>query len=299
MSEYSVQINSRSLGVTFYETDDDQVSIATVSANSIGFCLGICVGDILCSINDTKMSTLASSVQYAFKDITHIFYDQALPFKATFHRSTSQNILPCDINVDITDINAEDISLEVVEYSPPSSPSYGASTDANTPSLSYKSISFASTVSNVSKCEQNKFQFDAMSDTKGYELKTILNVNSYINQMFVEDQSAVHFDQISVTESNQKMCLLSSNGLKSGQHTWAVQILKTDIEAQEIGVVGCSEIEGIDISDEGISATNAFGARAVYGSELGTNKNYYGSYNEDGKGIYTNNNNNNSLYTFG
>merc|ERR1712228_941247 len=94
---------------------------------------------------------------------------------------------------------------------------------------------------------------------------------------------SVCFDEISKTASNQKICLLSSKGLKSGKHIWVLQILKTDVDTQEIGVVSCSDIEAIEIADNGVSATNAFGARAVYGSELGTNYNFYGSYNEDGK----------------
>merc|ERR1712079_145361 len=55
----------------------------------------------------------------------------------------------------------------------------------------------------------------------------------------------VHFDKISVTESNGKTVLLDSRGLTSGKYEWSVQIWRADCDLQEIGVIGVRNIDQI------------------------------------------------------
>ena len=79
--------------------------------------------------------------------------------------------------------------------------------------------------------------------------------------------------------------LVSSQGLFSGYQEWSIKILKCDVYQQEIGVVS-NLIENGDCRGtvfKGISGTDEFQARAVYGNELMTDSVYYASYNDNGK----------------
>lgn len=93
----------------------------------------------------------------------------------------------------------------------------------------------------------------------------------------------VRFDQLHCTRSNLRRLLVSSKGLSSGCHSWSVQISKTDIEVQEMGVISAADLRGVAIDDRGVHKTKAFGARAVFGSELSTSSLFRGSYNGNGK----------------
>eukprot|EP01084_Bolivina_argentea_P286850 492140_1 len=77
--------------------------------------------------------------------------------------------------------------------------------------------------------------------------------------------------------------ILSSRGWNSGIHEWSFKILACDIYRHEVGIVSVSDIQNIKINKHGIRTTNCFQARAVYGSESGSNLSYYASYNADGK----------------
>ena len=90
-------------------------------------------------------------------------------------------------------------------------------------------------------------------------------ISLYIEQSSMSD---VHFDKISVTDSNQKTVLLSSQGLTKGCHEWSVEIWKLDVDLQEIGVIGTSDIDRIPVSDDGVMGTVDFLSRAVYGCEI-------------------------------
>jgi len=91
------------------------------------------------------------------------------------------------------------------------------------------------------------------------------------------------FDSISVTTSNGKIVVLDSNGFSKGCHEWTVTILKTDIEAQEIGVVANGDISDIHVDSGGVLKTSSFGARSCFGSELCSSSIYYGSLNRNGQ----------------
>jgi len=93
----------------------------------------------------------------------------------------------------------------------------------------------------------------------------------------------IHFDTVSVTKSNGKVCLLSSGPLQSGTHEWSITIRRCDVEQQEIGIVGTADLDGIELSDDGVRATASLSARAVYGNELCSDTTYYCSFNRDNK----------------
>jgi len=92
----------------------------------------------------------------------------------------------------------------------------------------------------------------------------------------------VYFDKIAVTPSNQKTVLLSSRGLSKGYHEWSVEIWRCDVDLQEIGVIATSDIDGVPVSDFGAMATADFKSRAIYGSDMASDRLFYGSWNSDG-----------------
>ena len=74
-----------------------------------------------------------------------------------------------------------------------------------------------------------------------------------------------------------------SNGLSSGYHEFSFKILKCDVDLQEVGVIGCANIKGIAMDDDGAGETRQFGARSVYGNEMASDSSFYASWDEDGK----------------
>ena len=94
---------------------------------------------------------------------------------------------------------------------------------------------------------------------------------------------SVYFDKCIYSADNNKIAMISSNGLNKGTHEWVIEILKCDVYLQEIGVIGCDPKELIRIADDGIRGTDKFGARSVYGNELSRDIMYYSSYNDNGK----------------
>jgi len=107
-------------------------------------------------------------------------------------------------------------------------------------------------------------------------------IRHYVEKMFTAN-TMVRFDSISVTTSNGKIVVLDTNGLTKGRHEWTVKILKSDVEAQEIGVVANDDIANIEVDRDGVLQTNAFGARSCFGSELCSDSIYYGSFNKNGQ----------------
>jgi len=101
----------------------------------------------------------------------------------------------------------------------------------------------------------------------------------------VLNEPRVYFDNLregTQDEVNPKVLLVQSTGLTSGCHEFVIQILKADIEMIEIGVIGTSQIQQIEMGNGAVWGTNALGPRAVYGNELCTANKYYGSVNGDG-----------------
>jgi len=105
-------------------------------------------------------------------------------------------------------------------------------------------------------------------------------ISLYITNLSVDN---VCFDRISVTKSNQKTLLLSSTGLSSGTHEWNIEIIRCDVDLQEIGVIGTSDIDKVPVSGGGILDTAGFKSRASYGSEMSSGALFYGSFNANGR----------------
>ena len=94
--------------------------------------------------------------------------------------------------------------------------------------------------------------------------------------------TSIHFDTAAMTDSNGKVIAVSHTPLKSGAHEWTLEIVSCDVDIAEIGVCSVSDIDDVQIHDDGVTETAAFGARAVYGSELATDSVWYAAYNENG-----------------
>merc|ERR1719242_218119 len=89
--------------------------------------------------------------------------------------------------------------------------------------------------------------------------------------------------------SNQnRICMMSSNGLFSGYHEWTITILKSDVDLQEIGVISNSDLHGVDaMAAKGVRDTKSMLARAVFGNELSSATLFRASYNDAGnKGVF-------------
>lgn len=85
------------------------------------------------------------------------------------------------------------------------------------------------------------------------------------------------------SNSNGKICIMSSKGWSSGHHEWTLQVLQSDVDLQEIGVVSAnpSDLNDTCISGKGLMSTAKMKARALYGCNSGLNKLWYGSWNDD------------------
>lgn len=94
----------------------------------------------------------------------------------------------------------------------------------------------------------------------------------------------VLFDEMLTTHNNSssKVCVVQRRALRRGYHQWTVEVLQSDIEAQEMGVVSRIDVKGAEIDDEGVLATDAFGARVVFGNELCSSSIYVGAKDEAG-----------------
>eukprot|EP01084_Bolivina_argentea_P258639 436121_1 len=254
MSAYSVQITSRSLGIKFTGFGKHEFDIYQVVINSIGDKLGISVGDTLLTINDIPVSEITNSPQYAFKDIQYVFYDQRLPFTATFKKTNK----PEDIEVD---------NDEISEYIHTESDSL--SYDQSTP-LGYSPVQQTFKVNNKHSLNRDSCYSDSdltgQSDTDLFE-KHIIQASTSDS-----DKKKICFDKVGICD--QKICFVSSNGLSEGYYEWIIEIVKCDVDIQEIGVIGTTDMNDIK--------NNKFGAYSIFGNELSTNSMYYGSYNNDG-----------------
>jgi len=139
----------------------------------------------------------------------------------------------------------------------------------------------------------NRPLFDGvLSGLKGTESMSQLLANPALRRQFLRrfivqslsENVDVRFDSMAATPSNGKVLVVDSKGLTKGRHyEWSLEILKCDVEAQEIGVIGTDDITSIAVDDEGILKTEALGARSCFGCELFTDSLYYGSYNADGR----------------
>lgn len=106
-------------------------------------------------------------------------------------------------------------------------------------------------------------------------------IRAHVNQRLAQVDH-VYFDRYAKTATNGRV-VLTSKGLRSGQHSWSIKILKCDVELQELGVISNANIHGVDVADGGLRESVAFGAKGLYGNEMGTDSAYYGTWNEDGK----------------
>ena len=91
---------------------------------------------------------------------------------------------------------------------------------------------------------------------------------AHVNQRLAQVDH-VYFDRYAKTATNGRV-VLTSKGLRSGQHSWSIKILKCDVELQELGVISNVNIHGVDVADGGLRESVAFGAKGLYGNEMGT-----------------------------
>ena len=118
------------------------------------------------------------------------------------------------------------------------------------------------------------FRFSAALDDQ--KLQQFVEGFDVVHQHLVQRKSAsshlsgdeIYFDHSSHSAVNNKMCLVSSEGLDCGVHEWVIKILNSDIFLQEIGVIGVCELDDIAIHRDGLKATHQCGARAMFGNEL-------------------------------
>ena len=128
------------------------------------------------------------------------------------------------------------------------------------------------------------FRFSAALDDQ--KLQQFVEGFDVVHQHLVQRKSAsshlsgdeIYFDHSSHSAVNNKMCLVSSEGLDCGVHEWVIKILNSDIFLQEIGVIGVCELDDIAIHKDGLKATHQCAARAMFGSELGSDSMFCGSY---------------------
>ena len=85
----------------------------------------------------------------------------------------------------------------------------------------------------------------------------------------------IRFDRGISTKMNNLKCLVSSKALRRGVHEWEVTVVMSDVEIQEIGVVGTANMQRVTLSVNGIMDAHGLGTRVVYGSEMGTGKVYF------------------------
>eukprot|EP00483_Globobulimina_turgida_P012791 UN12815 len=231
MTEYSIEIKDRLCGMSFitYNQNEYKFMISELPKNSIVDKLGLSIGDRLVSINNINVSKMTLSAQYAFKGIKYIFYDQKLPFIATFKRKV--NIIINHECVENDEITENDEISENDEIYPHSVSSYDH--QQNSP-------------------PDNSYIYLASTLTLNKSVKSDIEI---IEQHVVQNKSknaAIYFDKVCVTKTNQKICLLSTNGLNKGKHEWEIEILKCDIYTQEIGIIGSKDIDEIKMKEKGL-----------------------------------------------
>eukprot|EP01084_Bolivina_argentea_P319993 555124_1 len=124
MTEFTVTITSKPLGITFGHTNENSLAIHTVEDNSLAYSLGLLTGDLLISINNTYVLNMTSSA------VANLFNSQLTPFKLTFERFDSNyNSLSDTEENSINNINnMHDISSNITTpYSNQSTPYSNAS----------------------------------------------------------------------------------------------------------------------------------------------------------------------------
>eukprot|EP01084_Bolivina_argentea_P040333 74546_1 len=298
MSEYSVNITERAIGIAFISIANDKEDenlITDVIENSIGERLGISVGDTLTKLNDLPITQIKSFAQYTSKDIQHIFYHQKLPFKASFRRFHGDNptmlindkddfIQKVIYQIDITqayhsDSDTQSESTTINEDFTPSLDAYSPATPITetNPYANIIHISDTYTDKNNSQHVEKKdfLDTDMLNENDKKNVSSQELIKNYVSQ-----KNDAHFDKI--IESNNIICIMSSNSLNKGCHEWYIKILQCNTYRQEIGVIGTCDIDNIELNKGGIKYTEQFKSRAIYGNESYSNSVYYGSYNENG-----------------
>jgi len=133
----------------------------------------------------------------------------------------------------------------------------------------------------------NRIVNDIVSDEKETQRQIAAHIEQTLpaaaNQNVVRKQRVLFDQLLTSSDKASKVCILQSRGLRRGYHQWTVEVLQSDIEAQEMGVVGTCDIKGDDIAEDGVLGTDAFGARAVFGNELAQGSIYVGAKDTSGK----------------
>jgi len=95
---------------------------------------------------------------------------------------------------------------------------------------------FECDMTDLNHLSQLQITADSMQYTSNTSSAAALcEIQKHLVQRYSENRN-VFFDQIA--SSNGRVSLLDSKGLTSGRHQWKIQILQTDVDLQEMGVVG-------------------------------------------------------------
>eukprot|EP01084_Bolivina_argentea_P041799 77158_1 len=245
MAEYSVEITNKSAGIVFHSNgsdNDNDNMVSDVIGASIGDNLGICVGDKLIGINDVDIEELLQYMKYSTKNIQYIFYDQDIPFKATFIRADiiKPKMISVEDDEDGNNINGYSfghMNINICEYSDTDSestlfgdelgPSIGTYSPKTHIEAYHAIVRTAKTLSNVEKFIPNIKTFNTNINNeiniiheRGVSRSETIDCNSYI----IQEHKYIKFDKIIINNTNKvfehKICLLSSKGFRHGSHEW-------------------------------------------------------------------------------
>jgi len=93
----------------------------------------------------------------------------------------------------------------------------------------------------------------------------------------------ITFDRVIETAANFS-CVVDSHGRNYGVYEWEIEVVNTDVDLTEIGVIGTCDREALMAIDEGgIREAAPCGHRSVMGSELSSGAVFHATYGADGR----------------
>eukprot|EP01084_Bolivina_argentea_P220274 373342_1 len=330
MTEFTINITARPLGVKFAHFDSQLVGIHEIQLNSIGSKLGLLPGDVLISINNESVLDIEST------KILDLFRCETLPFTATFERfsddynsdtdtenehdnaimdyiNSKSSKLPDHISANYNGFYDHERQCSLsIEFTDVDSPSLYKNNHLNTniilpvaDSVSYQLQSSTPDIQNIfSKADANGTGFVYMEDeipcADSMEYSEIDMYTKHLTNGFIRNyihgqsetetpailvskylyNNTVVFDEKRFDNKAKTVTMVSETGFYYGVHEWSIKIHKTNDNLQEIGIISNDEFDG-EIVD-GITKTNGFGSRAIYGNDKQLGRNYYASYNDNG-----------------
>ena len=293
MNQVQVEINQRPFGVRFGSSD---ALIHSVQSQSVAWSVGLAIGDKLVAIKGNDVTGMKASAAIS------LFRREPLPFTATFltaaqgvdvdddddYHLSLMHARHCDVS-ESSSLSSVSPKQSVSGFDPLREPSCEVDADADTDT--------EDGIDDEAKEEWllQDFETDVIDELQlGGRIKrisgsgTARNPQAYVvhahgQQATSKKSQSPFFDVLAVTQSNGKRCVLDSRGFQAGEHfTWYVEILRSSAELQEVGVMATPEIKCLSMADSGVAGTKEMSARSVYGSDMGADSVYYGSWNDDG-----------------